>query len=159
MRYPDYIIDIYDHKNIYVDAKCVAYIPRKSNDTDNPLVVYNNGCGQAYEAAKHILAFYNGEDDPFYLSLILYMYYNEDGYIEDVLFAPTIYAIDLMKFDWNDLSTVKFSLKAAKNSNITLSLPTFLKKMGMLTLDEKELLIATAAHNYIEKHPEEFNND
>ena len=159
MRYPDYIIDIYDHKNIYVDAKCVAYIPRKSNDTDNPLVIYNNGCGQVYEAAKHILAFYNGEDDPFYLSFILYMYYNEDGYIEDVLFCPTIYAIDLMKFDWNDLSTVKFSLKAAKNSNITLSLPTFLKKMGMLTLDEKELLIATAAHNYIEKHPEEFNND
>jgi hypothetical protein len=30
--------------------------------------------------------------------------------------------------------------------------------MGMLTLDEKELLIATAAHNYIEKHPEEFND-
>jgi hypothetical protein len=31
--------------------------------------------------------------------------------------------------------------------------------MGMLTLDEKELLVATATHNYIEKHPEEFNND
>ena len=64
-----------------------------------------------------------------------------------------------MKFDWNDLSTIQFSLRSAKNGNITLSMPTFLKKMGMLTLDEKELLIATATHNYIEKHPEEFAND
>ena len=159
MRYPDYIIDIYDYKDVYVDSKCVAYIPRKNNDTDNPLVIYNNGCGQAYEATKNILEFYQGKDNKFYLSFILYMYYNEEGYIEDVLFAPTIYAIDLMKFDWNDLSTVQFSLRAAKNGNITLSMPTFLKKMGMLTLDEKELLIATAAHNYIEKHPEEFTND
>jgi len=159
MRYPDYIINIYDYKNVYVDAKCVAYIPRKSNDTDNPLVIYNNGCGQAYEVAKNILEFYQGKDNKFYQSFIIYMYYNEEGYIEDVLFAPTIYAIDLMKFDWNDLSTIQFSLRAAKNGNITLSMPTFLKKMGMLTLDEKELLIATAAHNYIEKHPEEFKND
>lgn len=159
MRYPDYIIDIYDYKNVYIDAKCVAYIPRKSNDTDNPLVIYNNGCGQAYEAAKNILEFYQGKDNKFYQSFIIYMYYNEEGYIEDALFCPTIYAIDLMKFDWDDLNTIQFSLRAAKNGNITLSLPTFLKKMGMLTLDEKELLIATAAHNYIEKHPEEFNND
>lgn len=159
MRYPDYIINIGNYKNVYVDSKCVAYIPRKNNDTDNPLVIYNNGCGQVYEATKNILEFHKGKDNKFYLSFILYMYYNEEGYIEDVLFAPTIYAIDLMKFDWNDLSTIQFSLRAAKNGNITLSMPTFLKKMGMLTLDEKELLIATAAHNYIEKHPEEFAND
>ena len=158
MRYPDYIIDIYDYKDVYIDAKCVAYIPRKANDTDNPLVIYNNGCGQAYEAAKNILEFYQGKDNKFYQSFILYMYYNEEGYIEDVLFAPTIYTIDLVKFDWNDLSTVKFSSKAAKNSNITLSMPTFLKKMGMFTLDEKELAVATAAYNYIQKHPEEFND-
>ena len=159
MRYPDYIVNIYKHKGVYIDAKCVAYIPRNNNDTDNPLVVYNNGCGQSYEAAKHILAFYNGENDPFYKSFIIYIYYNEDGYIEDTLFCPTIYAIDLKKYDWNDLGSIQFALRAAKNGNITLSLPTFLKKMGMLTLDEKELLVATAAHNYIEKHPEEFNND
>lgn len=158
MRYPDYIVDIYDHKNVYIDAKCVAYIPRNNNDTDNPLVIYNNGCGQAYEAAKHILAFHNGEDDPFYKSFIIYIYYNEDGYIEDTLFCPTIYAIDLKKYDCENLDSVEFSLRAAKNGNITLSLPTFLKKMGMLTLEEKELLIATAAYNYIQKHPEEFND-
>ena len=156
MRYPDYIINICKYENIYVDAKCVAYIPRNNNDTDNPLVIYNNGCGQAYEATKNILEFYQGKDNKFYKAFILYMYYNEEGYIEDVLFAPTIYAIDLMKFDWDDLNTVRFSVKGAKNGNITLSMPTFLKKMGMLTLDEKELLIATAAHNYIETHPEEF---
>ena len=159
MRYPDYIIDIYDYKNVYIDAKCVAYIRRNNNDTDNPLVVYNNGCGQSYEAAKNILEFYQGKDNKFYQSFIIYMYYNEEGYIEDTLFCPTIYAIDLKKYDWNDLESIQFALRAAKNGNITLSLPTFLKKMGMLTLDEKELLIATAAHNYIEKHPEEFNND
>ena len=55
--------------------------------------------------------------------------------------------------------SIKFSSKGAKNSNVTLFLPTFLEKKGMYTLDEKELLIATAAHNYIEKHPEEFTND
>ena len=32
MRYPDYIINIGDYKNVYVDSKCVAYIPRKNND-------------------------------------------------------------------------------------------------------------------------------
>ena len=51
---------------------------------------------------------------------------------------------------------MNFSLRAAKNGNITLSLPTFLKKNGMLTLEEKELLVATAAHNYIENNQQEF---
>lgn len=159
MKWPDYIIDIDNYKNVHVDAKCVAYIPRKSNDTDNPLVIYNNGCGQAYLAAKNILDFYKGEYNNFYMSFILYMYYNENGYIEDVLFMPTIYAIDLKEYNWDDLSTFNFSLRAAKNGNITLSLPTFLKKNGMMTLDEKELAIATAAYNYIQKNSEEFNND
>lgn len=158
MKWPDYIIDIDDYKNVHVDAKCVAYMSRKSNDTDNPLVIYNNGCGQAYEVAKHILSFYNGEDDPFYLSFILYMYYNEDGYIEDVLFCPVIYALDLKKYNWDNLNSFNFKTKGSKNSIVTLSMPTFLKKNGMLTLDEKELAIATAAYNYIQKHPEEFND-
>ena len=157
MQYPDYIINIGDHKDIYLDAKCVAFIPRKSNDTDNPLVVYNNKCGQVYLAAKNILEHYQGKDNKFYKSFILYMYYNEEGYIEDVLFAPTIYAINLKKFDWNNLDTFEFQLCAAQNGNIVLSMPTFLKKNGMLTLDEKELAIATAAYNYIQKHLEEFN--
>ena len=100
-----------------------------------------------------------GNDNKFYQSFILYIYYNEEGYIEDILFSPTIYALDLMKFDWDDLSTMQFSSKGAKNSNVTLSLPTFLKKMGMPTLDEKELLIATASHNYIENNLEEFNTN
>ena len=159
MKYPDYIINIGDHKDIYLDAKCVAYIPRKSNDTDNPLVVYNNKCGQVYLAAKNILEHYKGEDNKFYKSFILYMYYNEEGYLEDVLFAPTIYAINLKKYDWDNLNTFEFQLCAAQNGNIVLSMPTFLKKNGMLTLDEKELAIATAAHNYIQKHLEEFTDD
>lgn len=158
MKWPDYIIDIDNYKNVHIDAKCVAYMARKSNDTDNPLVVYSNGCGQTYEIVKHILSFYNNENDPFYLSFILYMYYNEDGYIEDVLFCPTIYAINLKKYEWNNLDSFNFKTKGAKNSIVTLSMPTFLKKHGMLTLDEKELTIATAAYNYIQKHIEEFNN-
>ena len=159
MQYPDYIIDIGDYKDVYVDAKCVAYISRKYNDTDNPLVVYNNKCGQVYLAAKNILEHYQGKYNDFYRSFILYMYYNEEGYIEDVLFAPTIYAIQLKKYDWNDLNTFDFQLCAAQNGNIVLTMPTFLKKNGMLTLEEKELAIATAAYNYIQKHLEEFNND
>lgn len=158
MKWPDYIINIYGYANIHLDAKCVAYIPRKSNP-DKPSVVYHNSCGQSYEITKHILNYYNGIDDPFYLSFVLLMYYNESGYLEDVLFYPMIMAIGLKKFNWNKLSTIKFSSKGAKNSNVTLFLPTFLEKKGMYTLDEKELLIATAAHNYIEKHPEEFAND
>ena len=158
MKYPDYIINFGEYHNVYVDAKCVAYIPRKSNDTDNPQVIYNNGCGQSYLAAKNILEYYKGMDNDFYQSLILYMYYNNEGYLEDVIFMPTIYAIDLKEYNWDDLSTFNFSLRAAKNGNITLSLPSFIKKTGMLTLDEKELAIGTAAHNYIQSHPEEFNN-
>ena len=157
MRYPDYIINIDDYKNVYVDAKCVAYISRKYNDTDNPLVVYNNKCGQVYLAVKNILDHYQGKYNDFYRSFILYMYYNENGYIEDVLFAPTIYAIQLKKYDWNNLNTFDFQLCAAQNGNIVLTMPTFLKKNGMLTLEEKELALATAAYNYIQKHTEEFN--
>lgn len=157
MRYPDYIIDINDFKNIYVDAKCVAYISRKYNNTDNPLVIYNNKCGQVYLAAKNILEHYQGLDNKFYKSFVLYMYYNEDGYIEDVLFVPTIYAIQLKKYDWDNLSSFEFQLCAAQNGNIVLSMPTFLKKTGMLSLEEKELAIATATYNYIQKHQEEFN--
>jgi len=156
MKWPDYIINIDKYNDVHVDAKCVAYIPRKSNDTDNPLVIYNNGCGQAYLAAKNILEHYQGKHNSFYNSFVLYMYYNENGNIEDVLFMPTIYAIDLKEYNWDDLSTINFSLRAAKNGNITLSLPTFLKKNGMLTLEEKELLVATAAHNYIENNQHEF---
>jgi hypothetical protein len=42
-----------------------------------------------------------------------------------------------------------FGTKGATNSNITLSLPSFLKKMGMMDLDEKELALATATYNYL----------
>ena len=157
MKYPDYIINIGKYKDVYVDAKCVAYISRKYNDTDNPLVIYNNKCGQVYLAAKNILEHYQGLDNKFYKSFVLYMYYNENGYIEDVLFVPTIYAIQLKKYDWDNLSSFEFQLCAAQNGNIVLSMPTFLKKNGMLTLEEKELAIATAAYNYIQKHQEEFN--
>ena len=157
--YPDYMINFGLYKNVYVDAKCVAYISRKYNDTDNPLVVYNNKCGQVYLAAKNILEHYKGIYNKFYRSFILYMYYNEDGYIEDILFAPTIYAIQLKKYDWNDLNTFDFQLCAAQNGNIVLTMPTFLKKNGMLTLEEKELAIATATYNYIQKHLEEFIDD
>lgn len=157
MKYPDYIIDILDYQNVYLDAKCVAYIPRKYNDSDNPLVIYNNKCGQVSLAVKNILDYYEGNDNEFYMSFILYMYYNEQGYIEDVLFAPSIYAIQLKKYDWNNLDSFEFQLCSAQNGNIVLSMPTFLKKSGMMTLDEKECAIATAARNYIKKHQEEFN--
>ena len=152
MQYPDYIINLGSYENVYVDAKCVAYIPRKSNDTDNPVIDYNNGCGQIKEAAENIWKHYNSEHNPFYRSFILYMYYNENGGIEDVIFMPTIYAINLRKYDWNDLSTFMFGVKGATNSNITLSLPSFLKKMGMMDLEEKELALATAAYNYLKLH-------
>ena len=62
---------------------------------------------------------------------------------------PTIYAINLRKYDWNDLNSFMFGTKGATNSNIALSLPSFLKKMGMMDLDEKELALETATYNYL----------
>lgn len=157
-KYPDYIIDVYDYKNIYIDAKCVAYISRKYNDTDNPILVYNNGCGQIKETAENILAHYNGEYNSFYRSFILFIYYNEDGIIEDTIFMPTIYAINLRAYNWDDLNSFMFGVKGATNSNITISLPSFLKKTGMMDLEEKECALATATYNYL-KNNNYYNED
>lgn len=158
MKYPDYIIHIGKWRDVYVDAKCVAYIPRKTSKNNQPILKYNNACGQIKEVVNNILAYYRGEDNKFYKSFIIFIYYNEDGYVEDILFCPTIYALKLKNFDWNDLDSFNFNTKGTKNLNVTIGLPSFLVKNGMMTLEEKELSIATAAHNYIEKHPEEFNN-
>lgn len=141
-NWPDHIVDILDYKNVHLDTKCVQ--------VDNDSVIYSNSCGQMTEVANHILNHYKEINDDFYLSFIVYIYYTKEGKILDVMIVPMIYGIRFKKYDWNDLSTFKFAQKSNGNFNVPLCLPSFLEKNGMMTLEEKELALATATYNYYE---------
>ena len=131
-NWPDHIVDILDYKNIHLDTKCVQ--------VDNENIIYSNSCGQMAEVASHILNHHKGIKDNFYLSFIVYIYYTKEGKVLDVMISPMIYGIRLKKYNWDDLSSFRFAQKSNGNFNVPIFLPSFLKKNGMLTLEEKELL-------------------
>lgn len=141
-NFPDHIVDILNYKNIHLDTKCVQ--------VDSDKIDYNNACGQMTEVANHILNHYKGIKDDFYSSFVIFIYYTKEGKISDVMIVPMIYCIRLKEYNWDDLSTFKFAKKSNGNFNVPLYLPTFFKKTGMMTLEEKELALGTATYNYYE---------
>jgi len=152
--WPDHIIDILDYKNVHIDTKCVLV-----ENLDNSVKFsYNNGCGQIKEISNHILNQWKNNDDAFYTSFIIFVYYTSSGEILDTLIMPMIYCINLRKFYWDDLNSFKFLCKSNGNFNVCIGLPSFTKKTGMLRLEEQEMAISTATYNYREKHSIEFKN-
>ena len=140
-KFPDYKIN-----GICFDSKAVMW--------DN--YSYNNSCGSIQEISKHIIDHLNGDNNEFYKSFIIFTYYTSNGEILDVKIMPMISAIYVTHKDWKP-ETMKFVIKSAgdnvsgpKNTNVTLKLPSFLKKNGYLySIEEQELLIMTATYNYL----------
>ena len=156
-QWPDHIIDILSYKNIHIDTKSVLV----DNSGDKVIFSYNNACGQIKEVSDHILNHWNNNDDAFYKSFIIFVYYTKLGEILDTLIMPMIYCINLRKFDWDNLNSFNFLCKSNGNFNICIGLPSFMKKTGMLNLEEQELALATATYNYInksQKHGKEICN-
>lgn len=150
--FPDYIIKHENLGDIWIDSKAVLC---KYIDTiDQAIPKYSNACGSEAEVCEHILNQYINHNDPFYLSFIIYTYYDEYDNILDIKIVPMIYSINVPDKNWN-IEKIRFNIKSRgtdgqiKNSNVTLSLPSFTCKSGMNTLEEQELLIATAASNYL----------
>lgn len=156
--FPDYSINFAGY-NIYFDSKAVLCKPIKNPTEDMPIYVpsYNNGGGNESEVVNNILDFYNDNWNNFYMSFIIYTYYDETGYIIDVKIVPMIYCLSIPSQNW-ELDKIRFNIKSrgtdgqVKNSNVTIGLPSFTCKSGMNTLDEQELLVAIATYNYIEKY-------
>lgn len=147
-NFPDHIVDILNYKNVHLDTKTVM--------VDNE-ISYNNSCGQIKEIANHILNHYNGNDDEFYKSFVVYVYYTSKGEILDIMVMPMVYCIKLRKFDWDNLDSFYFSMKSIGNFNVEIGLPSYLQKTGMLSLEEKELAIGTATYNYFKKYSDNLN--
>jgi len=148
-NFPDHSILDDKFGKIWLDSKTVLCT---KNDNDIYEVSYNNTGGQINSVTEHILNHWAEKNDLYYKSFIIFIYYViEDNHVKvlDVMITPTIYALSLRKYDWNDLSTVKFSSKSNTNLQIPIGLPSFTKKTGMETLEEKECLLATATYNYL----------
>ena len=145
-QWPDHIVDILNYKNVHIDTKCVLV-----ENSEQIEFSYNNACGQIKEVSNHILNQWKNNDDVFYTSFVIFVYYTSSGKILDTLIMPMIYCIRLRKFNWNDLNSFNFLCKSMGNFNVCIGLPSFMQKTGMLTLEEQELALATATYNYIEK--------
>ena len=154
--FPDYSLNLFGY-NIYLDSKAVLCKSIDNPSIDMPLYSpqYNNGGGNESEIVNHIIDYYNGNWNKFYMSFIIYTYYNDDGLIIDIKIVPMIYCLSVPTKNWQ-LDQIKFNIKSrgtdgqVKNSNVILGLPSFTQRTGLNTLDEQELLIATAAYKYIE---------
>lgn len=151
--FPDYNIQSRKFGDIYFDSKAVICKYNEVFDLYIPSV--NNACGSEAEIAQHILNHHQGNKDLFYLSFIIYTFYNEeDGTILDIKIVPMISSIYVPDKNW-EVDKIRFNIKSrgtdgqVKNSNVTLTLPCFTKKTKTHTLEEQELLLSTAAANYL----------
>lgn len=157
--FPDYTLKILNQW-IHFDSKAVLCDEYKTYDTrkfEDPEYIpnYNNGGGNQDEVSKHILNHYNGIDDNYYKAFIIYTFYNRTGDILDIKIVPIIYCLYVSSQNWQ-LDKIRFNIKSRgtngeiKNSNITMTLPSFTCKSGMNTFEEQELLVATAVSNYLD---------
>lgn len=158
-NFPDHMIKDDEFGDVWIDTKSVLCTKNNNGTYETK---YNNSGGQINSVTEHILNHWSEKNDLYYKSFIIFIYYAiEDNkvIVLDVMIAPTIYTLYLRKYDWNDLSTIKFATKSKTNLQIPIGLPSFTSKTGMKSLEEQELALATATYNYIEKHPTEFKND
>ena len=150
--FPDYAIESIKFGDIYFDSKAVLC---KSGFDGQYIPKYNNACGSEAEVCGHILNFHSGYRDTFYLSFIIYTYYSESGDILDIKLVPMVYSINAPSKNWN-YDKIRFNIKSrgtdgqVKNSNVTLTLPSFTCKSGVNTLDEQEALLSWATKNYLD---------
>lgn len=151
--FPDYIINSKKFGEIYFDSKAVMC--RYNEVFDQYIPSINNACGSEAEIAQHILNHHQGNRDLFYLSFIIYTFYNEaDGAILDIKVVPMISSIYVPDKNW-DINKIRFNIKSrgtdgqVKNSNVTLNLPSFTRQTKTHTLEEQEALLSTAAWNYL----------
>jgi len=168
MNFPDHKIEHPKFGEIFIDTKGVL-VKKIYDENNNPVIdengfqkyeypSINNACGSMDTLAKNIYMQYVTNDNKIYKSFILFIFHDEDGNILDSIIVPTIYCIRLKKYNWekNKLSSVLFAKKSNSNFNVPLWLPNFLQKRGWFTFEEKELLVATATYNYIEKNKPEW---